>query len=70
MNFPCVEDVVPVFKMFGWFDSLKIFYILSVFVRSYVKTGFRLSDILYIYIYICIYIDIYIYIYIYMIDHK
>ena len=42
-----IGEVVPVFKMFAWFDRVRIFYILSVVVQFYVKMGFRLSDILF-----------------------
>ena len=37
-------DVIPVVKMFECFDSVS--YILSAVAQSYVKWGFRLSDIL------------------------
>ena len=42
-----MEDVVPVVKMFACFDSVRIFYILSVVVQSYAKRSLWLSDILY-----------------------
>ena len=50
MNFPCLwKGVVSVVKMSICLDSVRIFYILSVIVQSYVKRGFQLlSDMLYL----------------------
>ena len=38
--FMLMEDVVLIIKMFSCFDSVRIFYILSVVVQSYVKKSF------------------------------
>ena len=35
-----MEDVVPVVKMFACFDTVSIFYILSVVAQSYFKKSF------------------------------
>ena len=35
------------FQMFACFDNIRIFFIFYVIVQSYVKSGFRISDILY-----------------------
>ena len=42
-----MEGVVPVVKMLTCFDSVRVFYILSVVVQSYMKRDLRLFDILY-----------------------
>ena len=42
-----MEEVVPVVKIFSCFDSVRMFYILSVVVQSYVERGFQLSYIPY-----------------------
>ena len=41
-----MEGAVPVVIMLTCLDSVRIFHILAVVVQSYMKRGFRLSDIL------------------------
>ena len=42
-----IEGMVPVVKMLACFDNVRIFYILSAFVQSYVERVFRLPEIPY-----------------------